>query len=87
MKLIFAIIRDNDVDSITQALNGADFRVTRVASTGGLLRRGVTTLLIGVEDSRVDAAIQTIREACSPAEEGEKKATIFVTNVDHYLQI
>jgi uncharacterized protein YaaQ len=66
MKLIIAIIRDVDADATTQALTDASFRVTRIASTGGLLRRGVTTLLIGVEDDRVEAGLQTLKEACSP---------------------
>ena len=51
---------------VTQALTGADFRVTRVASTGGLLRRGMTTLLIGLEAEQVDPAIQLLRQDLHP---------------------
>ncbi len=87
MKLIFAIVRDSDSDSVTQGLTSADFRVTRVASTGGLLRRGLTTLLIGLDADQVDAAIRVLHETCTPAAEGEKRATIFVVPVDRYEQI
>jgi uncharacterized protein YaaQ len=87
MKLIIAIIRDVDSDATTQALTNASFRVTRIASTGGLLRRGVTTLLIGVEDERVEAGIQLLKEACSPAAEGEKRATVFVVPVEDFAQV
>jgi len=87
MKLILAIVRDSDSDSVTQALTGADFRVTRVASTGGLLRRGMTTLLIGLEAEQVEAAIQILRQTCTPAAQGEKRATIFVVPVDRFEQI
>ena len=87
MKLILAIVRDADSDPVTQALTTADFRVTRVASTGGLLRRGMTTLLIGVEAEQVDAAIQVLRKNCTPPGEGEKRATIFVVPVDRFEQI
>ncbi len=87
MKLILAIVRDADSDTVTQALTSADFRVTRVASTGGLLRRGMTTLLIGLEAEQVDAAIQVLRKSCKPPEPGEKKATIFVVPVDRFEQI
>ena len=59
MKLILAIVRDSDSDSVTQGLTSADFRVTRVASTGGLLRRGMTTLLIGLEAEQVDVCHQS----------------------------
>jgi uncharacterized protein YaaQ len=87
MKLILAVVRDSDSDSVTQGLTSADFRVTRVASTGGLLRRGMTTLLIGVDADQVDAAIQVLHETCTPAAEGEKRATIFVVPVDRFEQI
>ncbi len=87
MKLILAIVHDFDSENVTQALTSADFRVTRVASTGGLLRRGMTTLLIGLEAEQVDPAIQVLRQTCTPAAEGQKRATIFVIPVDHFEQI
>lgn len=88
MKLIITIISDQDNDPVTQALIVAGFRVTRVASTGGFLRRGSSTLMIGVADDKVDAAIEVIRQNVSPAQEaGMKRATLFVLNVEHYTQI
>jgi len=87
MKLILAIVRDSDADSVTQGLTSANFRVTRVASTGGLLRRGMTTLLIGLDADQVDGAIQVLRKNCTPAAAGEKRATIFVVPVDRFEQI
>lgn len=87
MKLIIAIIRDLDADPVTSALTEQRFRVTRTSSTGGLLRRGVTTLMIGVDDDRVDAAIQVLRDRTSPAAEGEKRATIFVVNIENHVQV
>ena len=87
MKLILAIVRDSDADSVTQALTSTDFRVTRVASTGGLLRRGMTTLLIGLDADQVDAAIQVLHQTCTPASEGGKRAIIFVVPVDRFEQI
>jgi uncharacterized protein YaaQ len=86
MKLILAIVRDADSDSVTQGLTSANFRVTRVASTGGLLRRGMTTLLIGLEAEQVEIAIQVLRKTCTPADDG-KRATIFVVPVDRFEQI
>jgi len=87
MKLIIAIIHDTDSDTLTQALTSANFRVTRVASTGGLLRRGMTTLLIGVDTDQVDPAIHIMKEKCTPAGEGEKRATIFVVPVERFEQV
>jgi len=62
MKLILAIFRDPHYEKINQALISSGFRTTLVASTSGWLKKGVTTLLIGVEDSDVDKAIETIRK-------------------------
>ena len=87
MKLILAIVRDSDSDSVTQGLTSASFRVTRVASTGGLLRRGMTTLLIGLEAGQVEDAIQVLRQTCTPASEGVQGATLFVVPVDRFEQI
>ncbi|KAF0106844.1 MAG: hypothetical protein FD146_2202 [Anaerolineaceae bacterium] len=87
MKLIIAILSDHDADPVTQALTAGRFRVTRTASTGGLLRRGATTLLIGVDDNQVEAAIAVIRETCAPAAQGEKRATVFVVPVERFEQV
>jgi uncharacterized protein YaaQ len=87
MKMIIAILRDVDSDPVTRELTAGHFRVTRIASTGGLLRRGVTTLLIGVDDEKVEAAIQVLKENCSPAAKGENRATVFVVPVERFEQV
>jgi len=85
MKLIIAILRDEDNDSVSHALTSANFRVTAIASTGGWLRRGQTTLLIGVEDDQVETALDVVRKNCAPASEpGTRRAIIFVLNVNQY---
>ncbi len=87
-KLVFAIIRDNDAGSVTEALMNGDYRATRIASTGAFFRQGNTTLLIGVDAERVDAAIETIKAACGPPPaDGSHRATIFVLNTIGYEQI
>ncbi len=85
MKLVIAIVRDSDSDAISHALTSADLRVTQVASTGGFLRRGNTTLLIGLDDEQVEPALDIIRKNCAPAAEGEKRVSIFVVKVDQYI--
>jgi uncharacterized protein YaaQ len=88
MKLILTVISDNNSDPVSQALIEAGFRVTRIASTGGFFRRGSTTLLIGVADEQVDAAIDVIRTSAQPSSEpGMKRATLFVVNVENFSQI
>jgi uncharacterized protein YaaQ len=87
MKMIILILKDNDSDAVTQALTSAQFRVTRVASTGGFLRSGVVTLLLGVLDERLDAALELIREKLKPLPSGEKRATLFVVPVERFEQV
>lgn len=85
MKLIIAIVRDSDSDAVSHALTSNQFRVTGIASTGGFLRKGRTTLLIGVEDDQVEQATQVIRSSLSPSTDPkEKSAIIFVLKVDQY---
>ncbi len=85
MKMIIAILRDVDSDPVSHALTSQSYRVTVIASTGGFLRRGNTTLLIGTEDEKVDSALEIIRQSCTPASEPNiKRATIFVIKVDQY---
>ncbi|MEJ2707541.1 MAG: cyclic-di-AMP receptor [Anaerolineales bacterium] len=88
MKMIVAIIRDSDNDPVTEALINADFRVTRIASTGGFLRHGMSTLMIGVEDEKVEEAIEIIRDSTQPeVEPGIKQATLFVLPVNKFTQL
>lgn len=87
MKLIFAILKDDDVDNVVQALTSASFRVTRVASTGGFFRKGNTTLLIGVDDEQVDASIQLLREKTTPEPNEQKRVTVFVVPVSRFEQL
>jgi uncharacterized protein YaaQ len=87
MKLVIAIIRDVDDGAVIDALIAQGYRVTRVASTGGFLRRGNVTLLIGVEESQVQAVLDILRGVCRPAESGQHRATVFVVDARHFEQI
>lgn len=87
MKLILAIFKDDDVDKEVQALTAGNFRVTRVASTGGLFKKGSTTLFIGVDDDQVESAIQVMRANTSTESNQPKRATIFVMPVNRFEQL
>lgn len=62
MKLIFAIVHDEDAGKVSEVLNSAEYSVTKLCSTGGFLRSGNTTLLIGVEDEQVNSVIDIIEK-------------------------
>lgn len=87
MKMIILIVKDNDADEITQVLTADKYRITRVASTGGFLRSGVVTLLIGVRDERAELVLELIRKTLTPLPSGEKRATLFVIPVEKFEQV
>lgn len=62
MKLIFAIINNDDSSAVSSALTKGGFFATKLASTGGFLMAGNTTFLIGTDDDKVDDAIGIISE-------------------------
>lgn len=87
MKMIILIVKDQLTDALTATLTGAQYRVTRIASTGGFLRSGIATLLIGVEDAQVDSTISLIRTTVSATPSAEPQATLFVVPVARYEQV
>ena len=62
MKLILAIIQDEDAHEVISALNEAKFQVTRLNTKGGFLRAGNATLMTGVPAEKVDEALKIIEE-------------------------
>lgn len=64
MKLIIAIVQDADVAFLMDALTEEKYRVTKLATTGGFLREGNTTLLIGIEEEKLDDVIKIIEDNC-----------------------
>lgn len=64
MKLIIAIVQDDDAGELIDELNDGGFRVTKLATTGGFLKAGNTTLMIGVDLDKVDKVLEIIEEVC-----------------------
>jgi uncharacterized protein YaaQ len=92
MKMIILIVKDNLTEVLMRALTGAQYRVTGIASTHGFLHSGVSTLLIGVEDSQLESAIALIRStlgtpSAEPPKVLEGQATLFVVPVSRFEQV
>ncbi len=64
MKLIIAIVQDEDSSRLISELMNEGYRVTKLATTGGFLRAGNTTLLVGVEEDRFQGAMDIIEKIC-----------------------
>lgn len=64
MMFVIAIVQDYDCDRLLRAVTNAGFRATRIASTGGFLRTGNTTVLMGVDEARVRECLAIIKQSC-----------------------
>lgn len=68
MKLIIAIVQDQDTASLIEDLTEKNYRVTRLSSTGGFLKSGNTTLLIGLEKEKLEDCMKIIEDNCKSRE-------------------
>ena len=64
MKLIIAIVQDEDASRLISSLMNEGYSATKLATTGGFLRSGNTTLLLGVDDNKFDGAMAVIEKVC-----------------------
>lgn len=64
MKLVITIVQDDDSLDLVDSLNDSGYIVTKLATTGGFLKSGNTTLLIGVAKEKVEDVIGIIKENC-----------------------
>ncbi|HEU0115568.1 MAG TPA: cyclic-di-AMP receptor [Thermomicrobiales bacterium] len=94
-KLIIAVIQNEIADTVVDALLEAEYRATRLASTGGFLRRGNTTLMIGADEDQVDQVLELVRHnarsGAAPAETADgmpmAAATVFVLDLEEYQRL
>lgn len=77
MKLIFAVVNNDDSHAVQSALTKKGFQATKLASSGGFLMAGNTTFMICSEDENVDEVIKTI-------ETHSHKRQQFVPNASAY---
>ncbi len=88
MKMILCILQTSDRDNVAETLNNAGHQVTILPSTGAYFRRGNATMIAGVANDQVESALQIIRDTVKdPDNPGQKRATLFVMNVDEYIQV
>ncbi|MCG7421081.1 cyclic-di-AMP receptor [Macrococcus epidermidis] len=85
MKMIIAIVQDQDSQSLSDVLTKNNFRTTKLASTGGFLRAGNTTFLCGVEDERVNELLALINGTCGNREQVVTPVTPMGGNADAYI--
>ncbi|AXI07522.1 hypothetical protein CV093_00190 [Oceanobacillus sp. 143] len=85
MKLIMAVVQDKDSNRLVNALGEGNFRTTKLATTGGFLKEGNTTLMIGCEDEQLDTALKIIKDNCSQREQMVAPISPMGGNADSYI--
>lgn len=85
MKLVVAVVQDQDSNRLSNALTKDDFRATKLASTGGFLRSGNTTFLVGVEDEKIPRLLDVIRDNCRAREQMVSPVSPLGGNADAYI--
>ncbi|WP_277220941.1 cyclic-di-AMP receptor [Peptoniphilus vaginalis] len=78
MKLIIAIVQDEDSENLIRSLNENNFKVTKISSTGGFLKAGNVTILSGIEDEELDKFMGILEENSKTR---EVKRTIQPVNI------
>lgn len=69
MKLVVCIVHNRDRNRLSDELVKSGFKFTVIGSTGGFLREGNTTMLVGMEDSEVEAFKQIVQDNCCMREQ------------------
>ncbi|MTT32963.1 hypothetical protein GMB86_13200 [Terrilactibacillus sp. BCM23-1] len=64
MKLVMAVVQDKDSNRLQSALVESGFKATKLASTGGFLKSGNTTFIIGVDDEKKNELLTVIKKNC-----------------------
>lgn len=89
-KMILAIMPTNISEQVSSELLAADYRVTKFASTGGLLAVGTTTLMVVINTDKLDKALEIIRTQTPPAEptiSTPARVTIYVLSVKDFQRV
>lgn len=79
MKLVLIIVSNEDANAVAKVLLKEKFYVTKLASTGGLLKNGNTTLIVGTDDDKVQKVVSTVGEVAK-----SRKQQLAPNNADEF---
>ncbi len=64
MKLVIAVVHNEDARVLIDALLAHEYRATWLHSSGGFLKQSNATILLGVDDAKVDDVVNLVRDNC-----------------------
>ncbi|MEG1003817.1 MAG: cyclic-di-AMP receptor [Clostridium sp.] len=86
MKLLIAVVHDEDSEDLLDALAEKGIGVTKLATTGGFLKAGNTTLMIGVRKEKTEEVIDIIKDVCKERKEVVTTPAPITGNTSMYMQ-
>lgn len=86
MKMVIAVVQDEDAIELVDSLTESNFRVTKLSTTGGFLKAGNTTLLIGVSKEETEKVISIIKKICKKRDDTIASVTPFTGDTGIYMQ-
>lgn len=85
IRLVLAIVQEKDAGRLIDALTEDGIQATMLASTGGFLREGNSTILVGIEDHQLTQVLATIQKCCHRREQYVSPMPPAVEPVDSYV--
>jgi len=85
MKLVMAIVNDEDAFNIIDVLSENGYSVTKLATTGGFLRAGNTTIICGVPDERVEDLVALIEKKCKSRKQITSVNATHINATENYV--
>jgi uncharacterized protein YaaQ len=85
LRLVIAVVQDKDSYRLSEELIKNGFRATKLASTGGFLKAGNTTFLIGVPEEQVEQVLEIIRDNCRARQQTVSPMAPLSNNVETYV--
>ena len=90
MKLILALIQDHIAQDVLNELSENKVRATKLSSTGGFFKKGNTTILIGIEEEKLDRVKEMILNISKNKETVDDKTAntvMFVLNMNQFIRV
>lgn len=87
MKLVLAIVQDKDAQRLANKFIDLNIRATKLSTTGGFLKSGNTTFIVGIENERVEEVLKIIEVTCQAREQYLTAPVSLDSSIDtHMLQ-
>lgn len=86
MKMVIAVVQDDDCEELVEKLTEKKYGVTKLATTGGFLKAGNSTLMIGVRKEQTEDVIDIIKQICKKRKEVTVSSTPYTGDTGVYMQ-